>query len=84
MKRSLLIVDDDPAIRELLRQGACRAGYSCRTAASAEQALEDLERMGQQFQQWLLGFQLSAAFAVARGQSERRSGTSGRSRPRAR
>ena len=28
--------------------------------------LQDAERLGQQFQQWLLGFQLSAAFAVAR------------------
>jgi HEAT repeat protein len=29
--------------------------------------LEDVERLGHQFQQWVLGFQLSAAFAVARG-----------------
>jgi HEAT repeat protein len=30
---------------------------------------EKAERLGHQFQQWLLGFQLSAAFAVARGQN---------------
>lgn len=29
--------------------------------------LGEAERLGQQFQQWLLGFHLSAAFAVARG-----------------
>jgi len=29
--------------------------------------LEGAERMGHQFQQWVIGFQLSAAFAVARG-----------------
>jgi HEAT repeat protein len=28
---------------------------------------EDVERLGHEFQQWVLGFQLSAAFAVARG-----------------
>ena len=28
--------------------------------------LDDVERLGHQFQQWVLGFQLSAAFAVAR------------------
>jgi hypothetical protein len=28
--------------------------------------LSDVERLGHQFQQWVLGFQLSAAFAVAR------------------
>jgi hypothetical protein len=31
--------------------------------------LEDAARLGHHFQQWLLGFQLSAAFAVARGQN---------------
>lgn len=40
----ILIVDDDPAIRELLRQGAGTAGYRCRTAGSAEEALETLAR----------------------------------------
>jgi len=35
-------------------------------AFAARPTLEDAERLGQQFQQWLLGFQLSAAFAVAR------------------
>jgi HEAT repeat protein len=29
--------------------------------------LEDVDKLGHQFQQWVLGFQLSAAFAVARG-----------------
>jgi len=36
-------------------------------AFAAPATLEDAARLGQQFQQWLLGFQLSAAFAVARG-----------------
>jgi len=35
-------------------------------AFAAKPTLEDAERLGQQFQHWLLGFQLSAAFAVAR------------------
>ncbi len=35
-------------------------------AFSAQPVLEDVERLGHQFQQWVLGFQLSAAFAVAR------------------
>jgi len=35
-------------------------------AFAARPTLEDAERLGQQFQHWLLGFQLSAAFAVAR------------------
>jgi hypothetical protein len=29
--------------------------------------IEEVERLGQQFHQWVLGFQLSAAFVVARG-----------------
>jgi len=33
---------------------------------AAPTTLEEAARFGQQFQQWLLGFQLSAAFAVAR------------------
>jgi HEAT repeat protein len=36
-------------------------------AFSAQSALDDAARLGHQFEQWLLGFQLSAAFAVARG-----------------
>jgi len=36
-------------------------------ALGSDSALEVAERTGHQFQQWLLGFQLSAAFAVARG-----------------
>jgi hypothetical protein len=35
-------------------------------ALSSPAFLGDLERMGRQFEQWVLGFQLSAAFAVAR------------------
>ena len=35
-------------------------------AFSAPSMLEEVERLGHQFQQWVLGFQLSAAFAVAR------------------
>jgi HEAT repeat protein len=36
-------------------------------AFTRQELLDDVERLGHQFQQWLLGFQLSAAFAVARG-----------------
>jgi hypothetical protein len=36
-------------------------------AFTAPPMLAEAERLGHQFQQWLLGFQLSAAFAVARG-----------------
>jgi len=39
------------------------------TALSAPAITNDLDRLGQQFQQWLLGFQLSVAFAVARAQN---------------
>ena len=42
------------------RIGAAVAALSTPTVAG------DLERLGHQFQQWLLGFQMSAAFAVAR------------------
>lgn len=34
-----------------------------------QEMVDEVERLGQQVQQWLLGFQLSAAFAVARGQN---------------
>jgi HEAT repeat protein len=37
------------------------------SAFTRQELLDDVERLGDQFQQWLLGFQLSAAFAVARG-----------------
>jgi len=43
-----------------------RTAAAARTLAS-DTALGIAERTGHQFQQWLLGFQLSAAFAVARG-----------------
>ncbi len=36
-------------------------------AFTRQDLLDDAEWLGHQFQQWLLGFQLSAAFAVARG-----------------
>ena len=36
------------------------------TAFTAPAALDAAEKLGHQFQQWVLGFQLSAAFAVAR------------------
>ena len=36
-------------------------------AFTRQDLLDDVERLGHQVQQWLLGFQLSAAFAVARG-----------------
>jgi hypothetical protein len=35
-------------------------------AFTTANVLSDVERLGHQFQQWVLGFQLSAAFAVAR------------------
>ncbi|HKQ63338.1 MAG TPA: hypothetical protein VJS92_18760 [Candidatus Polarisedimenticolaceae bacterium] len=38
-------------------------------AFASPPVLDDAERLGHQFQQWLLGFQLSAAFAVARSQN---------------
>jgi hypothetical protein len=40
------------------------------TAFSSPAVFEEIDRMGHQFQQWMLGFQLSAAFAVARRQTE--------------
>jgi HEAT repeat protein len=47
-----------------------RERISAAVAAFARQdVLDEVERMGQQVQQWLLGFQLSAAFAVARAQN---------------
>jgi HEAT repeat protein len=38
-------------------------------AFASQPMLEQVDRLGHQFRQWLLGFQLSAAFAVARGQN---------------
>jgi hypothetical protein len=38
-------------------------------AFASQPLLDDVDRMGPQFLQWILGFQLSAAFAVARGQN---------------
>jgi two-component system, cell cycle sensor histidine kinase and response regulator CckA len=41
--RSVLVVDDERAVREVVAAALTRAGYRVRVAASAEQAL-DLER----------------------------------------
>jgi putative nucleotidyltransferase with HDIG domain len=41
-KESVLIVDDEAAIRKLLRQTLSREGYLCEEAASAEQTLHKL------------------------------------------
>jgi HEAT repeat protein len=38
-------------------------------ALSTQPLLGELSRLGHQFQQWLIGFHLSAAFTVARGQN---------------
>ncbi|MCP3979430.1 MAG: hypothetical protein GY716_08880 [bacterium] len=38
-------------------------------ALAVEPVIGDVQRLGQQLQQWLLGFHMSAAFAVARGQN---------------
>jgi HEAT repeat protein len=35
-------------------------------AFASQPLLDDVERLGHQFQQWVVGFQLSAAFAIAR------------------
>ena len=42
-REKILVVDDEEAIRYLLKQGFSRAGYEVLTADSAEQALELLE-----------------------------------------
>ena len=41
-QETLLIVDDEPSIRSLLRQKLSREGYLCKEAADAEQALNML------------------------------------------
>jgi putative two-component system response regulator len=41
-QETLLIVDDEPAIRSLLRQKLSREGYRCQEADTAEQALNKL------------------------------------------
>ena len=40
------------------------------SAFASPSVLQDIHRLGRQFEQWLLGFQLSAAFAVARAQNQ--------------
>lgn len=42
MKRSVLVVDDEKPIRQLLERALGQAGYAVRCAASAEEALEIL------------------------------------------
>jgi two-component system, OmpR family, response regulator MprA len=44
MRRSVLIVDDDPAIRTFVALTLEIEGYSTRTAANAQEALEEVER----------------------------------------
>jgi CheY-like chemotaxis protein len=42
MKSSILVVDDDPAIREIIRMYLEREGHNVRTAANTDEALEAL------------------------------------------
>lgn len=42
MKHSVLVVDDDNLVNELVYETLNRAGYECRTAHSAEEALAEL------------------------------------------
>ncbi len=42
MKHSVLVVDDDNLVNELIYETLNRAGYECRTAHSAEEALAEL------------------------------------------
>ncbi|MFW6105632.1 MAG: response regulator, partial [Chloroflexota bacterium] len=41
-QETLLIVDDEPAIRNLLCQKLSREGYQCREADAAEQTMKTL------------------------------------------
>jgi len=41
--RMILVVDDEPDVREMLRDQLAHLGYLVRTAASAEAALDDIE-----------------------------------------
>ena len=42
----ILVVDDDPAIREVLREGLGDCGYSCETATNGQEALAMLRSNG--------------------------------------
>ena len=44
MATRILVVDDDAAIRESMKEFMLRAGYPCETAATAEEALELLKQ----------------------------------------
>jgi len=44
MEQSILVVDDEKAIINLLKQAFSRAGYDVRSAESAENALDILEK----------------------------------------
>ena len=43
MKNKILVVDDEPQIREMYSQAFSMAGYTVETAASAEEALEMMQ-----------------------------------------
>jgi len=42
----ILVVDDEPDVREIIRRWLVREGYTCRTAADANEALDCLRRGG--------------------------------------
>jgi CheY-like chemotaxis protein len=43
--QSVLVIDDEPDVRDAVERVLARAGYSVRTAESAADALAELERM---------------------------------------
>ncbi|MDY6907821.1 MAG: response regulator [Chloroflexota bacterium] len=44
LQGTVLVVDDDPAIRDLLEEAVAREGYKVATVESGERALEEIER----------------------------------------
>jgi len=44
MKASILVVDDEPDIRELVRFNLAQAGFEVRTASTGQEALDELSR----------------------------------------
>lgn len=44
MKRRILVVDDEPQIRSMLREALTRSGYDVSEAADGKQAIETLRR----------------------------------------